>query len=223
MTATRPDPGHLRALLVATGAVPAAAERLMDVLVAQGFELPSLYLERGGRLRCIAQRGYWQVYDGLAPGAGVMGATFAADRTTVVRDTDEAPDYIRAIPDAVAEVCVPLRLDGSAVGVLNVEARSPVDDEAVAWIEDVALEVAEAMRQLGGPPVEEPAELLARLGSELAALTEAPDLARHALTAALTVSGMSSAALFPASSAGGLGTVHAGPLGAMLGSLHRED
>jgi diguanylate cyclase (GGDEF)-like protein len=223
MTATRPEPGELRAHLVAAGDVPAAAERLMDVLVAEGFELPSLYLERGGRLRCIAQRGYWQVYDGLAPGAGVMGTTFATGRTTVVRQTDEVADYIRAIPDAVAEVCVPLPLAGRAVGVLNVESRSPVDDEAVTWIEDVAVQVAEAMRELGGPPVEEPAELLARLGSELAALTEAADLARHALAAALTVSGMSSAALFPASSAGGPGTVHTGPLGPMLGSLPRED
>ncbi len=223
MTATRPEPGELRAHLVAAGDVPAAAERLMDVLVGQGFELPSLYLERGGRLRCIAQRGYWQVYDGLAPGAGVMGTTFAADCTTVVRQTDDVADYIRAIPDAVAEVCVPLRLAGRAVGVLNVESRSPVDDEAVAWIEDVAVEVAESMRELGGPPVEEPAELLARLGSELAALTEASDLARHALAAALTVSGMSSAALFPAPSAGGPGIVHTGPLGPMLGSLPRED
>src|SRR5690349_14760573 len=119
MTATRPEPGELRPDLVAAGDVPAAAERLMDVLVEQGFELPSLYLERGGRLRCIAQRGYWQVYDGLAPGAGVMGSTFAADRTTVVRQTDEVPEYIRAIPDAVAEVCVPLRMDGRTIGVLN--------------------------------------------------------------------------------------------------------
>lgn len=223
MTATRPEPAALRPYLVAAGDVPAAAERLMDVLVAQGFELPSLYLERGGRLRCIAQRGYWQVYDGLAPGAGVMGSTFAADTTTVVRETGAVPDYIRAIPDAVAEVCVPLRLAGRAVGVLNVESRTPVDDEAVAWIEAVAAAASEAMRELGGPPGEEPAELLARLGSELAALSEASDLACHALTAALTVSGMSSAALFPAPSSGGAEIAHAGPLGPMLAALPRDD
>jgi diguanylate cyclase (GGDEF)-like protein len=222
MTATRPDPADLRAHLVAAGDVPAAAERLMDVLVDQGLELPSLYLERGGRLRCIAQRGYWQVYDGLAPGAGVMGSTFAADRTAVVRQTEHVSEYIRAIPDAVAEVCVPLRLGGRAVGVLNVESRRPVDDDAVAWIEAVAAETAEAMRVLGGPPVEEPAELLARLGSELAALSDASDLARHAVTAALTVSGMSSAALFPASS-GAAEPVTDGPLGAMLAALPRDD
>src|SRR6187551_3535429 len=122
--ANRATPDAVRAGLARASSVAAAAEQLMDVMVTAGFELPSIYLERGGRLRCIAQRGYWQVYDGLAPGAGVMGTTFAADCTTVVRQTDDVADYIRAIPDAVAEVCVPLRLAGRAVGVLNVESRS---------------------------------------------------------------------------------------------------
>ena len=110
----------------------------MYVVVEAGFELPSLYLERGGRLRCIAQRGYWQVYDGLAPGAGVMGSTFAAGRTAVVRQTEDVQEYIRAIPDAISEVCVPLVLGGRTVGVLNVESRAAVDRLSFFWVLEIA-------------------------------------------------------------------------------------
>jgi diguanylate cyclase (GGDEF)-like protein len=191
----RPAADAVRDLLARTGSLADAAEMLMDVLVSGGFELPSLYLERGGRLRCIAQRGYWQVYDGLAPGAGVLGATFAAGRTQVVRDLGEAAEYIRAVPSVAAEVCVPLRLAGRVVGVLNVESRHEVDDRGVAWVEDMARLLESVAEELGGVPVEEPAELLARLGYELATIADGPELARHTLQAALTVSGMSSAAL----------------------------
>ena len=46
----------------------------------------------------------------------------------------------------------------------------------MAWVEDDRVRAFEAMvRHLGGVPVEEPAELLARLGSELPAPTESAD------------------------------------------------
>ena len=151
----------------------------------------------GGRLRCTAQRGYWQVYDGLAPGAGVLGSTFAAGATQVVRDLGDTPEYIRAVPDVVAEICVPLLLGGRVAGALNVECKRPVDDEDVAWVEATARAFEDVVRHLGGVPVEEPAELLARLGYELATIADGQELGRHTLTAALTVSGMSSAALIP--------------------------
>ena len=38
--------------------------------------MPSVYLEQGGRLRCQAVRGYWQIYDGMPPSAGIIGRTF---------------------------------------------------------------------------------------------------------------------------------------------------
>ena len=88
----------MRAGLARAGSVAAAAEQLMEVMVAAGFELPSIYLERGGRLRCTAQRGYWQVYDGLAPGAGVLGSTFAAGATQVVRDLGDTPESSGRFP-----------------------------------------------------------------------------------------------------------------------------
>lgn len=222
MTPTSPDLGAVLAALRRAGDVQAAAETVVDTIVAAGLDLPSVYLERGGRLRCTAQRGYWHVYDGLAPGAGVLGTTFATGTASVLRAPQEVAHYIRAIPDAVAEVCLPLRLGGRVVGVLNVESRRPVDDDTVAWLERLAEAFGTVLAELGGPPGEEPAEALARIGSELAAMSDAGEVAEHAVRAARAVSGMSSAALFPE---GALvsSVVRAGPLGEILAGLPQRD
>jgi diguanylate cyclase (GGDEF)-like protein len=220
---TRCDPAELQAALVATGSVQAAAQHLMDVSLAAGFELPSLYLERGGRLRCVAQRGYWQVYDGLEPGAGVLGSTFFAGETRVVTAVDDVPEFIRAVPGTTDEVCVPLWLDGRVVGAFNIESRTPIDPTDVAWIEAVGAVMSAAVEALGGTPVEEPAELLARLGAEMATLTDGSAIVRHALRAALTLSGMGGAALFPAGTTPGVGADRLGPLSEVLARLSDDD
>ena len=55
----------------------------MKTRVRSGL-LPSVYLEQGGRLRCQAVRGAWQVYDGLPTSSGIVGRV-PADGTTSVR------------------------------------------------------------------------------------------------------------------------------------------
>ncbi len=51
----------------------AAIHGLADDLLDAGFELPSVCLLNGQRLRCHAARGYFQVVDGFGPGIGVIG------------------------------------------------------------------------------------------------------------------------------------------------------
>lgn len=145
----------------------------MELCLASGLNLPSIYLERGGRLRCVAQRGYWQVYDGLAPGAGVLGSTLATGETQVVRETGSRSDFIRAVPGVLAEVAVPIRIDGRTAGVFNVESRTALSVDDVQWVEAVGDAFGQRLGELGGPPPEAPAELLARLGYELACSTTA--------------------------------------------------
>lgn len=53
--------------------VQAACEGLADDLVALGFDLPSVYLLNGERLRCRSARGYFQVVDGFPAGVGAGG------------------------------------------------------------------------------------------------------------------------------------------------------
>ncbi|HEY2636801.1 MAG TPA: EAL domain-containing protein, partial [Solirubrobacteraceae bacterium] len=96
--------------------------------VVERFErdllLPSVYLERGGVLRCQAVSGYWQLLDGIPPETGVIGSTFASGRTTVIDDVDDSPVYLEAAPEVRAEACVPIRSGDRVVGVINLE--SPV-------------------------------------------------------------------------------------------------
>ena len=61
-----------------------ACAAVVDALAAVPGLLPSAYLERGGRLRCQAVRGYWQVRDGIPPGTGVIGECFRTGRPSIV-------------------------------------------------------------------------------------------------------------------------------------------
>jgi len=99
---------------------------VVDHIFGEGAMMPSLYLEHDGRLRCVAQRGLWQVLDGLSGDAGVTGRTWATNSPITVHDVASSPDYLEAIPGVVAEICVPVVVDGRAVGSLNVESLQPV-------------------------------------------------------------------------------------------------
>jgi diguanylate cyclase (GGDEF)-like protein len=204
---------------VAAESVAEAAEAAMDACIAAGYALPSLYLERGGRLRCVAQRGYWQVYDGLAPGAGVLGTAFQRGTTHVVRNPTPEDDFIRAIPSVISEVCVPLVVDGQPAGALNVESRTILDDEDVAWVEGLAAVVSRRFAELGGRPREDPAEMLARFAYELACLDDRDRVMRHTLTAAVSVSGMRGACLFLAHDGEYAAAADSGRLGRKIATL----
>ena len=103
-----------------------------DHIFGEGAMMPSLYLEHDGRLRCVAQRGLWQVLDGLSGDAGLTGRTWATNTPITVHDVASSPDYLEAIPGVVAEICVPIVVDGRAVGSLNVESLHPFPADAPA-------------------------------------------------------------------------------------------
>jgi diguanylate cyclase (GGDEF)-like protein len=219
---TAPGPASLHEALAGAATVPAAAEAVMEHCLAAGYALPSLYLERGDRLRCIAHRGYWQVYDGLPAGAGVAGITYADGLPHVITDVDEFPDYIRAVPEVRAEICLPLRHDGRVVGIVNVESTATFTDEDVERVRGVTAAFEQALERLGGPAPESPAELLARLGHELVRRSDPEQIALAALDAARRISGLASAALV--TSADGALTVRCatGPHAGLLRGLGRE-
>ena len=49
---------------------------VVEHLFRQGQVMPSVYLERRGELRCIAQRGLWQILDGMCGWSGITGRTW---------------------------------------------------------------------------------------------------------------------------------------------------
>ncbi len=175
--------------------VDAACTTVVDHLVTLGLSMPSLYLERGGRLRCYAVRGYWQVFDGMPADAGVIGRTFRTGRPSVLHGVTGNEQYLQAVPGVVDEMCVPIRLGSRVVGALNVESATGLSDSCL----DVVLQVAEAfaarLAELGGPPQESPAQRLTRHATALTGMEEIATLEAAVLRAATDLSGMGSAAL----------------------------
>lgn len=199
-----------------------AADIVVDTLLHAGMALPSVYIERAGRLRCMAERGYWQVQDGIPPGAGVIGTTFVTQEPAVVRAA-ESETYVEAAPGVDWEICIPVRANGNTVGVVNVEWEgaepAPGDYDAVA---DTAACLGAWLESLGPIPVSA-AERLTRHVIALAQLTDLADVEREALSAARDVSQMRSAALVRFDARGPRLLSASGPLGGFLGSLTMQD
>ncbi len=103
-----------------------ACSVVVDHLFRQGQIMPSVYLERRGELRCIAQRGLWQILDGMCGSAGITGRTWMTGAPIVVPDVSDSPDYLEAIPGVVSEICVPITVGDATIGALNVESLVPL-------------------------------------------------------------------------------------------------
>ncbi|MBA2240672.1 MAG: GAF domain-containing protein [Solirubrobacterales bacterium] len=162
--------------LAESGSVKAACEATVAHIHAEEGLMPSVYVHRGGRLRCLAARGYWQAFDGMLPGAGVIGTTFQTGTTTFVPDTTTSGDYLEAAPKVRSEICAPIELEGIVVGALNVEAEHRLDASRVAWIEGCAELLGERIAELGGLPMESRSQRLARHSASIAGLVEEADV-----------------------------------------------
>lgn len=154
--------------------------------------LPSVYVERNGLLRCLAQRGYWQVMDGIPVGMGVVGRTFRRGvREHVEVSADD--EFIAAAPGLAAEVAVPLEIDGAVRAVFSVECTRPFHRGELHEIERIADELTRALQRVGLDRAATALHALARAQAELAASTDEPMVAHTAVRMAGTVAGASSA------------------------------
>jgi diguanylate cyclase (GGDEF)-like protein len=184
-----------------------ACEVVVEHLARLGL-MPSAYLEHGGRLRCQAVRGYWQIYDGMPPTAGIIGRTFRTGTATIVDDISDHSDFLPSVPSVVAELCLPLAAGGRVFGVLNVESPTPVGDEQRSELERCAGLLARRIEELGDTPVS-PAQKLARSVARLAALEDAEDLVRETIAAARGLAAFESAMIALADGHGSLYVHHA--------------
>lgn len=172
-----------------------ACQIAVDHLVDAGLSMPSIYLYRGGRLRCYAVRGYWQVYDGMPPSAGVIGRCFSSGTAVQVRAVGQSEDYLAAVPGVREEVCVPLRIDGHVVGALNVESLTALPDDTADRLMEVADRLGDRLEDLGGIPRESGYQRLAVHAQRFAAATDEQVLLELVITAARDVSQLDSAML----------------------------
>jgi len=220
----RPPAGRLERDLAAATDAREASEAVVEHLARKGL-MPSVYLEDGGRLRCQAVRGYWQIYDGMPATAGVIGRTFRTGEPTIVDDVAASTDYLPAVASVHAEVCMPLRVRGGrVVGVLNAESPTPPGDAGIAEIERCARALSARLEALGGLADVSPAQQLARIAVRLGSLEEAEDIVRETVAAARALAGFESAMLALPTGHGGFYVHHAeGSFAVALGALEAAD
>ena len=216
--------GRLERAVASASTVRDASAVVVEHLARTGL-MPSVYLEQGGRLRCQASRGYWQVFDGMPTSAGVIGRTFRSGTTTEVGDKSAYPEWVESVPSVVAEVCVPLIIGDRTVGVIN--ADSPTrPDEGVRWeVERCADLLARRVEQLGGPEgTVLPAQRLARAVARMSVLADPEDIVRETVASALDLARFESAMVALDDGHGGLYVHHAeGPFAVIFNDLDAAD
>ena len=169
-----------------------ACERVCAHLEHFGV-MPSVYIERDGLLRCVAQRGLWQVLDGVPPGSGITGLAFQRGETVIVDDVVRAPQYMEAVPGIVAEACVPIFVGGRAVGALNVDSHQPLSDALVAEVHDCASTLAACISTFGLEHHPTPVRTLVASSIRLERSSDPEELFQVLLETALELSGLSTA------------------------------
>src|SRR3954454_14389573 len=137
--------------------VGAVSQTVADRLAASREVRPSVWLERGGRLRCVASTGEGPVRDGISPTAGVIGATFTSGVESVVPDAAAAHRGATSRPRLVAQACVPIRAEGLVVGVLDAKCSRQLCAGDLERLRDAADELGRAVAEGGGPPAAAPA------------------------------------------------------------------
>jgi diguanylate cyclase (GGDEF)-like protein len=174
--------------------VAEVGEAVCEHLEALGV-MPSLYVERDGLLRCVAQRGLWQVLDGLSPGAGITGQAYGSNTLLVVEDVATAQHYLEAIPGVVAEACTPIRVDDRAVGALNIDSTRPLQPADVDELRRCGELVGERLATLHVDRDSGPLARLVAATIRLERATTEADIADVLLDAASEITDMSTAVL----------------------------
>ena len=200
-----------------------ACSAVADHLWRLGDLMPSAYLLRDGVLRCLAQRGLWQVLDGMPPGVGITGQVFATATTRLVPDVRDSPDYLEAIPGVVAELCVPVLAHGAAVGSVNVESYTRLSDGAIAEVHRCAALLGTRLEAIGVDSGGSANQRLVRHASALVEASAHADLLDAVVAAAVDVSGLDSAALVLAGPGGDRVARAVGPLAEVLGAMRRDE
>lgn len=210
----------LRARLATLDTATDVAAAVCEHVATLGL-LPSVYVERNGLLRCLAQRGYWQVMDGIPVGMGVVGRTFRRGAGEHVQVTGEA-EFIAAAPGLAAELALPVEVDRKVRAVFSVEHTQAFQQAELHEIERIAVELQRAMQRVGIEGTTTALHSLARAQAELASSPDEGTVAQTAVRMAGTVAGTSSAMLaLPDPDGTMVVRAAAGPLAPVLRRLDR--
>jgi EAL domain-containing protein (putative c-di-GMP-specific phosphodiesterase class I) len=189
-----------------------ACSVLVEHLFRQGQIMPSAYLERRHELRCIAQRGLWQILDGMGRAAGITGRTWTTGRPIVVPDVSINPDYLEAIPGVVSEMCVPILVGGRTIGALNVESLTPLPAGMLQQLERCAALLAGRLHALGHHTDESAWDRTVSASVAISGITDGPRAAERLVACLRDASQLDSVGLVMEGSGGQTVAAAAGPL-----------
>ncbi|NJN18291.1 MAG: GAF domain-containing protein [Oscillochloris sp.] len=79
---------------------------------------------------------------------GILGATLRAGRTLLINDVRNDPRYLALLgdPAVVAELVVPIIVGNRVIGLINIEAHHPIDQDEVESIETLADQFGAALK-----------------------------------------------------------------------------
>jgi putative methionine-R-sulfoxide reductase with GAF domain len=189
-----------------------ACSVVVEHLFRQGQIMPSIYLERHGELRCIAQRGLWQILDGMSGCAGITGRTWKSGQPIVVPDVSQHPGYLEAIPGVVSEICVPITIDARTIGALNVESLIPLPPGILGQLEASAALLADRLREIGERPEESSWDRIVQASIAISGVADTPTMANGLARCLRDASRMDSAAVILDAAQGPSVAAAVGPL-----------
>jgi diguanylate cyclase (GGDEF)-like protein len=218
------DDGRLAVRLRDATSARRACEVVAEHLFSLGELMPSVYLEAGGRLRCQAQRGLWQVLDGMQPSAGITGRTVRTGEPQHVPDVSCAADYLEAIPGVVAEYCTPVTVDGIVIGAVNVESLVTLPEGVRGEVDRTALLLGERLAELPRESDVIPLRRLAATAASLVTVSEPGATAGAVVAALCELTGMDSGSVALDDGDGGFRVLAAsGPLRDALAATSGQD
>lgn len=200
-----------------------ACAAVVEHLFRLGQVMPSAYLERHGELRCIAQRGLWQVLDGISASAGITGRTWKTGRPSSVPNVSENPHYLEAVPGVVSEICVPIRIGTRTIGALNVESLVPIQPGMLVHLERCSELLARSLKRSGDPLEEATWDRTVRASVALTGIPDDARLPAQVLECLQEASAMDSGAVIVDGPEARSVEAVAGPLGEALMGLTPED
>lgn len=148
--------------------VPAIENAIEAFYEAVAGAMPSVFVLEHRRLWLVAQRGYAVVPDGITVDSGVTGRAVRLASSQLVPDVHADSDYVPALPGVTSELAIPLRVDGTVVGVLNVESERALPDGAADALRPLAralAPLADALRARRALDLAGLARLFVHLGS----------------------------------------------------------
>ncbi len=209
---------------VSVATTPAeAAQAAVDHLAGFGI-LPSIYVQQGERLRCLASHGYYSLFDGIAPEAGLVGRAYRSGTVVSAADVRDAPGYLRSAASVNTSRSVPVRAGSRVVGVVCIESATPIGEEPAQEADLAAAALGKRLSEFGRLEEPTPGQLLARAAARAAAMEDPDAVVREAAAAALEVSGMESVMIALRDAGGRLHAHHcAGPLVDAFEALSAQD